>query len=190
MPLIGEKFAVEFANSHYIGEREDVDFLETPETVATWFENSPQLSDLAVPRGLNAAATATLRELRDATRVLLTGLADGDPTLSEDAAEVLHRASGRAPAHLALNVQDRARRTWELHHQGPPDAVFLAAVAARCILFLAGEDACHVRRCVRPWCPLLFTQDHRSRRYCSQYCARKVRQSRYYEASKERRGRA
>ena len=188
MPLIGETFAVELANSRYLGEHEDVDFLEHPEAVAIWFENSAHLSDLAVPPGLDAAAAAALRETRDATRLLLTQLADGSPALSEAAAEVLHRASGHAPGHVSLNVDDPRHPTWELHHEGDPDDVFLASVATRCIVFLAGEEATRVRRCVRPGCPLLFTQHHRTRRYCSEYCARKERQARYYQATKQRRG--
>ena len=60
----------------------------------------------------------------------------------------------------------------------------MATVAARCILFLAGDDAGRVRRCARPACPLLYIQHHRARRFCSERCAHGVRQARYYRATK------
>jgi len=176
MPLLGEPFAVEFANTRYVGEREDVDFLEHEVAVRTWFAHA---SDLAVPSVLTAAA---LRDIRDAARLLLTELADGSPTLSTTAAEVLNAAARRAPGHLALDVGGPP--SWGLKHDGTAEDVFVATVAARCILFLAGDDAGRVRRCARPACPLLFIQHHRARRFCSEQCAHSVRQARYYRTTK------
>ena len=186
IPLLGEPFAVELANSRYRGDRDDLDFLDDPTAVRRWFGDAPAASDLAVPRRLTRATAADLRDIRDATRSLLTALADGSSELSEAAAEDLHRASSRAPAHLALDVGAADGPSWELHHDGPPQDVFLASVAARCILFLAGDDAGRVRRCARQGCPLLFAQHHRARRFCSEYCTHKVRQARYYRATKSR----
>ncbi|HWM11177.1 MAG TPA: ABATE domain-containing protein [Solirubrobacteraceae bacterium] len=187
LPLLGEQFVVELANSRYRNDVEDLDFLDDPEAVRRWFRNAPSASGLAVPPGLEPASAAALRDIRDATRLLLTGMADGSSPLSEPAAEELHRASRRGPAHLALDVRAAGRPSWELHHDGPPEDAFLASVAARCILFLAGDDAGRVRRCARPACPLLFVQHHRARRFCSELCAHSVRQARYYRATKHAR---
>jgi predicted RNA-binding Zn ribbon-like protein len=184
MPLLGEPFTVEFANTRYVGEREDVDFLEHEAAVRTWFAHAPAALDLAVPSALTAATAAAVRDIRDATRLLLTDLADGSPELSPTAAEALNAASRRAPGHLALDVGGPP--SWGLLHDGAPADVFVATVAARCILFLAGEDAGRVRRCARPACPLLFTQHHRARRFCSEHCAHSVRQARYYRATTNR----
>lgn len=184
---MGEPFAVELANTRYLGDRDDLDFLDDPAAVRRWFANAPAASDLEMPRRLPPATAATLRDIRDATRSLLTELADGSSVLSEAAAEELHRASRRAPAHLSLDVRAAGRPSWELHHDGPPQDVFVASVAARCILLLASDDAGRVRRCARPGCPLLFAQHHRARRFCSEYCAHSVRQARYYRATKRAR---
>jgi len=188
LPLLGEQFAVELANSRYRDDLEDLDFLDGPEAVRRWFGNAPSASGLAVPSGLRPATAAVLREIRDATRLLLTEMADGSAVLSEAAAEELHRASRRSHAHLALDVRAAGRPSWELHHDGPREDAFLASVAARCILFLAGEDAGRVRRCARPACPMLFVQHHRARRFCHEGCAHSVRQARYYRAVKHNRG--
>jgi predicted RNA-binding Zn ribbon-like protein len=114
-------------------------------------------------------------------------MADGSSTLPEAAAEKLVKASRRAPAHLALDLTATGSPSWELHPHGPPGDVFVASVAARCIIYLAGDEAGRVRRCARPACPLLFTQHHRARRFCSEQCAHSVRQARYYQTTKRNR---
>ena len=180
MPLLGELFAVELANTRSLRDREDVDYLEHETAVRTWFAHAPAALDLAVPSTLFVAA---LRDIRDAARLLLTELADGSHPLSTTAAEALNAASRRAPGHLALDIGN-AGPTWELRHDGAPADVFAASVAARCIRFVAGDDAARVRRCARPGCPLLYVQHHRARRFCSERCAHSVRQARYYRATK------
>ena len=178
---------MELANTRYRSDRDDLDFLDDPAAVHRWFASAPSAADLAVPPGLGPATAARLRDVRDATRSLLTEMADGSSTLPEAAAEELHQASRRAPAHLGLDLWTAGSPSWVLHHDGAPEDVFVASVAARCILYLAGDDAGHVRRCARPACPLLFTQHHRARRFCSEHCAHSVRQARYYQATKRNR---
>jgi len=179
LPLIGQPFAVELANTHYVNGHADRDFLGDAEWIATWFAAVD--GDLAVPRPLPEPPAAALRAVRDATRQLLTELTDGRRPLSAQAAAVLHDASRSACAHLALDVAGEAPR-WDLHVDGPEADVLVATVAARSILFLGGEDARSVRRCARAACPLLFVQRHRARRFCSEYCSHSVRQARYYRA--------
>jgi predicted RNA-binding Zn ribbon-like protein len=99
---------------------------------------------------------------------------------------VLHGAARRAPGHLVLDLDEQSGPVWRLHHEGTADAVIVAAVASRCILFLGGEDAGRVRRCARPACPMLFVQHHRARRFCHDTCAHSVRQARYYRSARDR----
>ena len=128
-----------------------------------------------------ADTAAAVRDVRDATRLLLTELADEAPSRSPAAGEVLHDASRRAAAHLALDVS-ASPPEWELRFDGTEADVLVASVAARCILFLGGGDAERVSRCARSACPLLYVRDHRSRRFCSEVCAHRVRQARYYRS--------
>lgn len=179
LPLLGEAFAVELANSDHRTGHEDRDFLAAPEDVAAWFAHAPAAADLVVPAPLPPEVAAAVRGIRDATRLLLTETADGHRGATRtDAAELLHQEARRAAGHLALDVDGAL--TWQLHHEGEVHDVFLAAVASRCILFLGGEDAGLVQRCARSVCPMLFVTRHRARRFCSDTCAHSVRQARYY----------
>ncbi|WP_152364755.1 ABATE domain-containing protein [Microlunatus speluncae] len=187
LPLLGEAFAVELANSRYRSDRDDLDFLDDPTAVRRWFDAAPDAAGLEVPAGLGTVAAGRLREVRDAARTLLTELADRSPELSAVAVERLHAASRQAPAHLALTAPAGEPPGWELHYDGPPEAVFLASVAAHCILFVAGDDAGRVRHCARPACPMIFVQQHSARRFCHESCAHSVRQARYYRTTKHAR---
>lgn len=184
LPLLGEPFPVELANTDY--RRHGVDFLAA-DTIDTWFGHAASAADLDVPDPIPAQVGEALRRIRDATRLLLARATDA-VTASDVAlaVEMLHDEAARAPAHLALHLAEASRASWQLHHTGPGDAVLVAAVASRCILFLGGEDADRVRRCARPDCPMLFVQHHRARRFCHESCADSLRQARYYRRVRAR----
>src|SRR4051794_37113545 len=157
LPLLGEAFAVELANSDHRSGHEERDFLAAPEGVAAWFAHAPAAADLVVPVPLAPEVAAAVRGIRDATRLLLSAAADraADRAAARaDAAELLHQEARRAAGHLALDVGGAP--AWRLHHEGDSDDVFRAAVACRAILFLGGDDVGRVRRCARPTCPMLF----------------------------------
>lgn len=182
LPLLGEAFAVELANTRYRNDREDLDFLSDADAIATWFRHAPDAGRVPVPSRISPASADAIRRVRDAARHLLADTADGvrSPP-SGAAAETLHREACRAPAHLALDLGDQTL-TWSLHHTGAADDVFVATVASQCILFLGGDDAPRVRRCARPACPMFFVRRHRARRFCHESCAHSVRQARYYRS--------
>ena len=176
LPLLGEAFAVELANSDHRSGHEERDFLAAPDGVAAWFAHAPAAADLVVPAPLAPEVAAAVRGIRDATRLLLTA---DSATARADAAELLHREARRAAGHLALDLGGGAP-AWRLHHEGDVGDVFSAAVACRAILFLGGDDVRRVRRCARPTCPMLFVARHKARRFCHDTCAHSVRQARYY----------
>jgi predicted RNA-binding Zn ribbon-like protein len=179
LPLLGETFAVELANSDHRTGHEERDFLAASDDIAAWFAHAPAAAGIVVPAPLSPEVAAAVRGIRDATRLFLTETVDGHHAVARaDAAELLHREARSAPGHLALDID--GARTWRLHHEGDVDDVFRAAVACRCILFLGGDDADRVQRCARPACPMLFVRRHRARRFCEDTCAHSVRQARYY----------
>lgn len=184
LPLLGETFAVELANSHYRSAREDIDFL-TDVGIRTWFQHAPAAADIPIPTDLASAAVAAVRRTRDATRLLLEESADGVRTArAGESVATLRSAAARAPARLVVELSDGlcGPVTWRLHHEGRAADVFVAVVASRCILFLGTEQARRVRRCARPACPMLFVQHHRARRFCHESCAHTERQARYYRS--------
>src|SRR5215210_5188210 len=109
LPLLGEAFAVELANSDHRSGHEERDFLAAPDGVAAWFAHAPAAADLLVPAPLPPEVAAAVRGIRDATRLLLTAAAaaatDTDSAAARtDAAELLHQEARRAAGHLALDV--------------------------------------------------------------------------------------
>lgn len=178
LPLLGEPFAVELANSDYATH--GVDFL-ADDLIEKWFAYAAAPARLDSAHGVPRTAAQPLREVRDATRLLLGGIADGhQPARAAAAVHTLNAAARRAPSHLALEVAADTAPSWALHHAGRSVDVLVAQVASRCILFLGGGDVSRVRRCARSQCPMFFVQHHKARRYCHESCAHSVRQARYY----------
>lgn len=184
LPLLGEAFAVELANTCYRSDREDLDFLADADAVAMWFEHASAAAGIAVPGRVPPDGVAAIRRVRDATRLILAQAADdASPPSGAPAAETLNREARRAVAHLALDVGGDGVPTWQLRHEGRDVDVFVAATAGRCILFLGGPDIARVRRCEHPHCPMFFVQRHRARRFCHESCAHSIRQARYYRSA-------
>lgn len=183
LPLLGETFAVELANTLYDGDGVDLDFLADANAITTWSAHAPAAAGMAVPKRLSSESVATIRRIRDATRQLLADAAIGARSASGlEAADVLHRGARHAAAHLALDVSGNGTPTWHVHYDGRDDGVFVATVASRCILFLGGDEAGRVRQCERSDCPLYFVQRHRARRFCDESCSHSTRQARYYRS--------
>lgn len=194
VPLLGEEFAVELANSPYRTPHESLDFLSTPAAVRNWFSLAEPASAFVVPPEVTAGFAKDLRGVRDAVRALLARAAAAAgrdrPPHGPDAAsavETLHASARRAGAHVVLRTApDGAPTGWALEHTGRPEDVLVAAVASRCLLFLGGPDLSHVRVCARPDCPMLFVRRHGARRFCNESCAHSLRQARYYRARTSR----
>ncbi|MDI6104788.1 ABATE domain-containing protein [Actinoplanes sp. NEAU-A12] len=190
LPLLGEEFAVEFANSLYRSPHEHLDFLATPPAVRSWFSLAQPAAGLTLPREVSAELARDLRSVRDAVRALLEHAAavrgPARPPYGPETAtavQTLHASARRARAHLILEASAGSEGPgWTLSHEGPLPDVLVAATASRCILFLGGEDIGNVRICARPGCPMLFVRRHRARRYCHESCGHNLRQARYYRA--------
>lgn len=66
------------------------------------------------------------------------------------AAEMLNREAGRAATQLALRIGHDGSSTWQLHHLGRDEDIFVTDVVSRCILFLGGPDAARVLAAADP----------------------------------------
>lgn len=173
LPVLGEPFVVELANTRYETSSERIDVLDEPALAARWFAHQAQRFPVPTPALFTTALLADLRAVRDATRGMLSS--EHGPG---GAVETLNRAAARACGRVELS-DDRA---WSIRHHGPAADVLVAAVASAAIAFLADEGARRVRRCERPGCPMLFAASHRSRRFCHRTCAQRLRQARYYRS--------
>lgn len=180
-PLLGERLALEFANTRFIVRRHEHDGLETSEELGGWLrrvqERLPHSLAERDLQSIDPAHLATARELRDAIRALLTATT-ARAQLEPEAAEVLNQAVRRAPEWLELTVSPTpgtAART-----AADSIGAALASIAADGIRLLGEPDARAVRACSAPGCVLYFEKDHPRRSCCSARCSNRVRAARHY----------
>jgi predicted RNA-binding Zn ribbon-like protein len=184
-PLLGEPFAVEFANTLYQEDDTVFDFLGASDLVADWFAVIG--GNFVLPARLGAGTVSLLREVRVAARQLFDDVIDGAEHASQHAIATLNRSAGLAALHLRLDWPTGGAPRVNLHHRGDAAAVLVACVASECLSFIAGPDRVRLRRCDRPGCYMIFVQQHHRRRYCNDLCASSDRQSRYYRRTIESR---
>jgi predicted RNA-binding Zn ribbon-like protein len=181
MPILGEPFVVEFANTAYRSGSEITDYLATGDLIHEWFAAAPAATVYVVPSS-SRQLTESVRELRDAVHALcdhITARSRATPTTPTD---VLNRYASRATGHFALHWTHSRLPTGHLVFDGSPHDVFLARLATDVITMFASADRARIRRCATPACELFFVQRHHLRRFCCEPCSQRTRQSRYYHS--------
>jgi predicted RNA-binding Zn ribbon-like protein len=187
LPIFGERFPVEFANSRYLHGSEVIDFLGTDDLIRLWFERAPEAADRRLPSRITRAFETDLRDLRDATHHLLHALAR--PNSSDGVAgnastiATLNRHAASAPSHLRLSWEPGTSPEARTKCSGGQLDVLLAEIASTCIEFIGGPEAKLVRCCSGNGCSLLFVQNHHKRRFCHESCSHRTRQARYYQST-------
>jgi predicted RNA-binding Zn ribbon-like protein len=180
LPILGEPLPIELANTTYRTDGTMIDFLATREMVDAWFAHAPAAATIALPDPLTDTVVTDLRELRDAIHALCAHVTSGECMAPAEFVNVLNRTAANATSHLRLDwVHDRSP-TATLTHRGSPADVFLAQLASEAITFFVGPDRVLIRTCATPSCELFFVQRHHRRRFCSEPCSQRTRQSRYY----------
>ncbi len=181
-PLLGEPFAIEFANTLYDSGGQLTDFLASRELVEAWFRYAETASSYQLPK-LSIERQADVRELRNALHSLCCHLA-GETVNIVEATASLNRYAGIVPARLELQWPNPKSPTASLVHAGGLADTFIATLASDVIAFLATPTGAQVQRCATPVCTLFFVQEHHRRRFCSEPCSQRTRQSRYYQSTK------
>ena len=187
LPILGERFPVEFANSRYLRGSEVVDFLGTDDLIRLWFERAPQAVDIHLPMRITSALATDLRDLRDATHQLLHTLARSKNSIDRGgngrAIATLNGLASRAVGQVQLQWQLGASPEARTKYSGGQVDVLIAEIATTCIEFLAGPEAKLVRCCGGNGCSVLFVQNHHKRRFCHESCSHRTRQARYYQST-------
>ena len=178
LPILGEPFAVEFANTLYDSGGEVIDFLGTIELARLWFEHAPAAEGFVVPRRLSREDLSLVREIRNAVHRVLVGCVDDSGVAARDV-EKLNGYARTAPVFLQL--QPSTAGTWQasLSHTGRSVDSLVAGVATRSISFVGSDEFVLVRRCERTPCPMFFVQLHHRRRFCHDGCSHRQRQACY-----------
>jgi predicted RNA-binding Zn ribbon-like protein len=165
-PILGEQLATDLVNTWYESDDGPVDYLADLRTARRWaalLDGSPRVDDLRL-----------LRQLRDAVRALFLAVYRHDPVPSRSLT-LVNRHAAAACAHLTLVALGPKAHTSRVVFRGPGQ--LRAKLATSCIEVLTGPHA--VRRCAGPGCWMFFVQDHGRRRFCSEGCSHRDRQSRY-----------
>jgi len=184
-PILGEPLPVELANTRYSHATGIIDFLESPALIASWFAYAPAAAaaGLALPRRITEAQCEAIRAVRDVTHSILSSVLASGGTISSTDVTILNRFAARASSRPRLAGDEAAGLRSTLVYTGSRFDVLVAQVAAECIAFFAGPGLTQVRRCAHPDCAMFFVQQHRTRRFCHESCAHRLRQARYYLAS-------
>lgn len=182
LPILGEPFVVEFANSLYrLGDGSSIDFLGSAELVEAWFGSVLSVSGETMDSGSAAIYTSELRELRGVVIDLLEAVVAKRAIVGSEIS-ALNAYAARASARLELSWNGD-QRSAALVYSGSTTDILLAQIAGDAISFLATEQPASLRRCERPDCFMLFVQQHRKRRFCSESCSHRTRQARYYRST-------
>lgn len=179
LPILGEPFAVELANTLYNRPGAAFDFLATRDWMTAWFDHADTGSMPRPPRHVDHVSAESIRSIRNAMHAVLTNVtANQQPPPATIA--TLNNAAGRAAWRVRLEWQSDTAPVATTAAIGRGIDTTIASIAVECIRFVASPLLAFVHRCEGPDCPMFFVQHHQKRRFCHDGCAHRARQSRYY----------
>jgi predicted RNA-binding Zn ribbon-like protein len=164
--------ALALANSRRGGPGGPTEDLASAGALRAW------LAAHALPaEGVDRAALAAMRELRDAVRELLLARIDRR-TPDPGALATVNAAAAAAPMAPRLEWGTEPRAARAAGAEGIVLARALLAVDA--IELVSGAEHADLRACSAPGCVRVLLKDHPRRHWCSTRCGDRVRASRYY----------
>ena len=182
LPILGESWPVELANSLYLDEGETYDFLQTPSETRVWFR---YVESLDLPEPHSVQSNRRLRRLRDAIHQALAARLGGN--VPERAVlDLINRSAELAPVIARLHWSPGNLPSTALSFAGSPFDQLCSRLAVATIELLSGAEGDQLRRCEGPGCSLLFVRHHKRRRFCHESCSHRDRQMRYYRRQKDR----
>lgn len=179
LPILGEPFAVEFANTRYDRPGQPFDFLGSVPWMLAWFDQADTEAHGRLPRSLDAARQESIRSVRDAVHSVLLSTTHGR-RLSIAAIDTLNRTADVVPHRFRLEWSSELAPVASVKPVGRGIDATIASIAIACITFVASPLLVQVRHCDGPDCPMFFVQQHHKRRFCHDGCSHRARQSRYY----------
>ncbi len=177
VPLLGERVAVELANTAYAVRGRPADGLPTPAHLGEWlravgFDVDVDATDDDLRRALS---------LRGAIRTLADSLVKAEPP-EDDAVAVLNGHAASPARWHELSMQPTPH-VLARSDGGAIDSA-LGAIAADAIALFGGPDRADLRACGGPGCILFFLGNGR-REWCSHGCGNRARAARHYARNKQ-----
>jgi predicted RNA-binding Zn ribbon-like protein len=185
-PLRLEPISIELHNTLYATAAGPVDGLADPRSAEAFLrEIAPRLG--IEPAVGDFPGAVELRDLRSTVRSVLHAAAEDAPH-DPDALASLNRTAARAPISARAELRDGTRepaRTLD-RHGADRCAITLAAFATDAIDLITGPAGDRIRRCGAPGCVLLYLASDPRKRWCSNACGNRARQSRHYRRTHRR----
>ncbi len=180
-PLLGEPFAVEFANTRYVTPSDSVDFLDSREAVVAWFDHVANGLITPLPRNVDVSGAQSIRALRDSMHDIFESVTTGrQPARAEVA--MLNQFANAVGCRVELDWPSDKAPNLTTAPTGRGIAATISQIALECITFLASPSLACVRQCEGQDCPMFFVKQHHKRRFCFDGCSHRARQARYYRS--------
>jgi predicted RNA-binding Zn ribbon-like protein len=178
LPILGERLAIDVANSWYVHTDGVRDHLSHPELAVAYLGRLSWPDGTRPPSRLASADHQALLGARTIVRQVLDAAVDATVPPRRVVSD-LNELARQAPLVVSLAwtagggaTRGRAVTSVGIGH-------LLGLVAVDTIELLTAEPATPIRRCAHPTCSMLFCQDHHLRRFCSPGCSHRDRQHRY-----------
>lgn len=177
-PILGQRLAVDVANSWYLHTNGIIDHLARPDLAVAYLQRLAWPDDVRPPRRLPPADHEALLAARNVIRRTLDAAVDETIPPRSDIRK-LNDLARHAPlvVSLAWTTSEGPFRRRSVTAGGFQQR--LGAVAVDTIELLVDQPTTPIRRCAHPTCWMLFCQDHHLRRFCSPGCSHRDRQHRY-----------
>jgi predicted RNA-binding Zn ribbon-like protein len=185
-PLRQEPISIELHNTLYATATGPVDGLADPLSAAAFLEAIAPRLEIAPTAPGKPPGPSELSALRDAVRAVLGAAADDMPQ-DPDAVASLNRAAAAAPISVRAELDGPRWPEKSLDRHGASrSAIALAAFATDAIELVTGPAGGQIRRCGAPGCVLLYLATDPRKRWCSNTCGNRARQSRHYRRTHRR----
>ena len=180
-PLLGEPFAVEFANTLYATPPGYIDFLDSTDAIIVWFDHVAGGTLAPLPRNVDVSEARSVRALRDLMHAILESVTNGRQPARTSVAS-LNRYANSVGCRVQLDWPTDNVPNLTTTPTGRGVAATIAQIAIECITFLASPSIASVRQCEGQDCPMFFVKQHHKRRFCYDGCSHRARQARYYQS--------
>jgi predicted RNA-binding Zn ribbon-like protein len=180
VPLLGQRLAVEFANTAYAVRGQPREGIGTAPYLLAWLHGHASQLATQVPDEVSDVDIRQFRDLRDAIRALSAAIVDGRDVPDESLGDI-NRVAAAAPCWPDLGTDLVAA----VRTAAPAAVAVRAEIARDAIDLFAGPDRTELRRCGAPGCVLYFVKDHPRRQWCSPSCGTRARVARHYRRHRQ-----
>ena len=174
---LGNRLAVDVANTVRRRGWRYVELITSPEDLRTWLEH--ERGRLAIPAQVDTALVSRFLPVRDHVLGVLRAAAAGAALPAADVRAINELATS-APAVRLLGTAPGQQFTRQVTRADPATRL-CADIAAAAIDLLTGPDAAAVALCDAPGCGQLYLRGRPNQQWCNPHCGTRARSQRHAE---------